>query len=77
MGATTQLDSKIRSLPLAVLTPIADNFPHPTSHQNARPQTADSLTTLARAPYSSVREAEKRPASDPVKDCHHEKQCSS
>ena len=29
MGAATQLDSMIRSLPLAVLTLITDNFPTP------------------------------------------------
>ena len=35
MGTAAQLDSMIRSLPLAVLTLVTDNLPHPTSHQNA------------------------------------------
>ncbi len=34
MGAGTQLESMIRSLPLSVLTLGADNFPHPTPHQS-------------------------------------------
>ena len=64
MGAATQLHSLIRSLPLAVLTLVTDNFSAPPRIRKLGPQTGDSLTTLARAPYSSVREAEKRPASN-------------